>query len=440
MELQEIKPDNKKKLILANLKIAGKFFIAFLLAGVLVVAGLYGYKKWQEKQDYSNRYMLFFNDVYGTIKDNYWDSITDQQLVNLYVLAAQKITGVNIDNPPKEKKILEKLVDGLISKMDSDQKKVEFSSNLEDMVLANLEPFGRSRLYSQKDTTDLQNRVENVTGTDQYQILGVPKTASLDEINKVYNDQTAKLQNDKSEQAQKKLADLTHAYNTLSDTANKTNYDTTQAEPTLEGRLLSPEIFYLKMSKFSPTMVSELENVTQKVDKGNSLDTLIFDLRDNVGGLIDGLPYILGPFIGNNQYAYQFFQKGKTEDFKTVMGWMPSLVRYKKVIFLINENSQSSAEQMAAVMKKYHVGLVVGTKTRGWGTVEKVFEVNHQIDSSQKFSVYLVHHLTLREDGQPIEGRGVEPDIDISKPDWATQLYNYYHYQPLVDAVKNLLK
>jgi len=94
---------------------------------------------------------------------------------------------------------------------------------------------------------------------------------------------------------------------------------------------------------------------------------------------------------------------------------------------------------MAAVLKKYNVGIVVGTKTRGWGTVEKVFEIKNQFDSTEKYSAFLVHRLTLREDGQVIEGKGVEPLVNIQDPNWQKQLYTYFHYPGFIDAVSKVI-
>ena len=99
----------------------------------------------------------------------------------------------------------------------------------------------------------------------------------------------------------------------------------------------------------------------------------------------------------------------------------------------------SSAEVMAATLKKYNVGVIVGTNTKGWGTVEKVFELQNQIDKSEKYSVFLAHSLTLREDGKPIEGVGVEPGINITSKDWEKELYSRFGSQTLVDVLKEIL-
>ena len=422
-----------------------KYAIAICLAfTVLALVGGFAYSKFmpvQETQAYKSKYIAFQEEVFDTIKENYWEDLKDEQLVGLYVLAAQKaMGGAVIENPPKTREELMIYLDARLNEQESDQKRVKLSSNVADLVLANLQPFARSRLYSLKEQTALQNNLNNITETDQYQVLGVTKEATQSEIEQAYQKKSQEAKKDTTEAGKQILERITHAYNTLADQKVRATYDETKVEPTITGKLLTPEIYYVKMSKFSPTMVDELIAVTQKVDSGDRLNTLIFDLRDNVGGLIDGLPYILGPFIGPDQYAYQFFRKGEKKDFKTVTGWMQSLVRYKKVVVLINENTQSSGEVMAATLKKYNVGLLVGTRTRGWGTVERVYELKNQIDDSQKFSAFIVNNVTLREDGQPIEGKGVEPMINITDPKWETQLMDYYHYTPLVNAIKNLVK
>lgn len=385
-----------------------------------------------------NQYVSFLIEIYDKIKDNYWDKISDDNLINIYFLGLNKITNQPLITQPKNKTELQNLLTNLIQNETNDQKKKEMTITLAQIVLANLQPVSRSGLYSQKDETALKNNVENKTSADHYQELGVKKDATTEEIKVAYDQNIAKIKTDQSTTAAVKKQELTQAYLALSDTNNRQVYDTMGVDPTIEYKLLRPDIFYMHLKKFSPTTLDELAKITGKFDQGEVLNSLILDLRDNIGGVIDGLPYFLGPFIGNDQYAYQFFHQGDKTDFKTKTGWMPSLMRYKKIVVLINGGSQSSAEVMAATLKKYNVGILVGTTTKGWGTVEKVFSLNSQIDSSEKYSIFLVHSLTIREDGQPIEGKGVEPVININKPGWENQLLAYYRYNELIKAIKEV--
>ena len=124
---------------------------------------------------------------------------------------------------------------------------------------------------------------------------------------------------------------------------------------------------------------------------------------------------------------------------------MPGLIRYKRMVVLINNQTQSTAELMAAVITRSITSAWLSARLPR-GTIEKVFPLTKQIDppsdeagQSEKYSIFLVHSLTLREDGQPIEGNGVLPTINIKDKDWETQLYNYFHYPKLTTVVKQLL-
>jgi len=162
------------------------------------------------------------------------------------------------------------------------------------------------------------------------------------------------------------------------------------------------------------------------------------DLRGNIGGAVDILPYFLGFFIGQNQYAFDLFHQGESTPTKTLTGWLPSLVKYKKVVVLADGKTQSSAEVIAATLKKYNVGVLMGSTTKGWGTIENVFPLKTILDPNESYSAFMVHSLTLRDDNQPIEGRGVEPVIKLDDATWPQQLLNYYNYPPLVEALRQL--
>ncbi|MFH1601922.1 MAG: S41 family peptidase [Candidatus Shapirobacteria bacterium] len=428
------------------MKKKAKIFFSFLIL-LIFSAGIGLGLTWQAKKNiiapkaesYSDPYLAFLNEVYETISQNYWEKTDEEQLINLFVLASEKATGepLIVNNPKKDEFFNE--IASLLKNKKTDEEKKELAAQIADVTLANLKPFGRSRLYTQKEETALSKNVNNVTETDFYEILGVSKEAKEEEISRAYEGQKQELEKSQIPGDQEKLAQIEKAYGVLEDTESKQLYDQAKIEPTMTTKLLTPEILYLKISKFSPTTVEELQRVTQKFDQGETLDTLIIDLRDNIGGAIDGLPYFLGPFIGNNQYAYQFFHQGETTDYKTKTGWLGSLLRYKKVVVLINSNSQSSAEVMASVIKKYNVGILIGSPTKGWGTVEKIFPLKNQPSQKEKFSIFLVHSLTLREDGEPIEGHGVEPIINLSDPDWDKQLLDYFNYPQLISNLREII-
>jgi len=398
----------------------GKILIVVLIFVCVVGGGYILIKQQQKVNNYQDKYQKFVAEVWDKIQTNYWEKISDNDLSNLFLLATNKVLNKTLILKTPDK-------NGVLMLMTE----VEDKNNLPpiiDVVMANLKPFGRSRLYSLKEEKTLVNTVNNVNPESNYfDKLGVGKSATTAEIVKKYNEST-------------KTPEIEQAYKVLKNADSRQIYAISGVEPTIDYKLLSPSIYYVHMTKFSPTSLEEFVRVMNKVnDKGPNLDTLIFDLRGNIGGAIDQLPWFLGPFIGFDNYAYQFYQQGKKDDFKTTTGWLDSMVRYKKVVILIDEHSQSTAEVTAAVLKKYNVGVLVGNTTKGWGTIEKVFTLDNQIKTDEKFSLFLVHHVTVADDGESIEGRGIVPNISIKDPNWKRDLQSRFGSKEIVDEVEKIL-
>ena len=425
----------------------GRFFVLVIVALIVVSGGFFYLKTGKlpllgtitaQQKPAEDPYLAFLSEVYDKIKENYWDKISDEDLSTLYKLAAEKLEGKPQNLETKDKEGVKKMVAAIIKDKDT-AGKIDFSAKLEDIVLANLKPFGRSRLYTTKQEQALANAVQNVNPEkDLYASLGLTKGASQKEVEEAYKKKAEELKKDQTPEGKKKLEEISYAHDVLSDAARKQNYDKAGIEPTVFSKLVRPDIFYIHITRMSPTTLEEFQKAADSVNGKKGLNSLILDLRGNVGGAIDLMQYFLGPFIGPNQYAYDFYHQGDYTPFKTKTGWLPSLVQYKKVVVLIDGTMQSSAEVMAAALKKYNVGVLIGVPTKGWGTVEKVFNIDHQIDPNQKFSALIVHSITLRDDGQPIEGRGVDPTININDKDWQKQLLEYFNYPELGRAVKEM--
>ncbi|MBD3282638.1 MAG: DnaJ domain-containing protein [Candidatus Portnoybacteria bacterium] len=431
--MKKFKP-SKKQIIIG--------IIAFtLIFGGGITAGYFYFNQApsnQQAEQTQNKHHSFIGEIYDKIQEYYWEEVSDESLSNIFKLGAEKITGEPQELMQKNKQGVLSLFDKTTQGMD-EEKKNAFAVQLSNIVLVNLKPFKRSGLFTQKQEEELKNKVQNVNPeTDLYASLGLEKGAAQEEIDKAYKEKTEPLKNKGTEEAKQELKELDYAYNVLSNNQAKEIYDSSGTEPTILANLISPNILHLYMKRVSPTSVHDLKRVTEEYDKGEKLDTLILDLRKNIGGSLDILPYLLGPFIGNNQYAFELFQQGNHEPFKTKLGWLPSLVRYKKVVILTDKNTQSSAEVMAATLKKYNVGVLVGETTKGWGTIEKVYQIENQIDPEQKYSMFLVNHLTLRDDNQPIEGNGVDPLININDSNWKELLYKYFNSQRIVNVVEDI--
>lgn len=421
-----------------------KIFTKLLILIIVFTVGLglgreYLTKNQVTRQSEKNTPKAFVSEIYDKIKENYWDNISDAQLLDLFKLSMNKNGGnLTVAKLENKEKFLE-AVSSATAGMNEEQRS-QFLTAVAGSVLSSLAPAGRSGLYTQKEEDKLKNTVSNINPEkDLYKDLGLAKGASETAVQQAYLQKAAELANDKSPEAKEKLKTIAYAKDTLTQEYTKQRYDTNLVEPTIFTKIAEPGILYVQFKKFSPTSLDEFQKAFDDYKDSSGLNALIFDLRGNIGGAIDATAYFLGFFLGKGQYAFDFYHKGEYLPFKTATDKLSSISKYKQVVILVDQNTQSSAEMMAAALKKYHVGVVLGVPTKGWGTVERVFPLDNQISQKDKYSLFLVHSITLRDDNLPIEGRGVEPDISIKDTNWQQKLLLYFNNASLVSAISELL-
>ncbi|MDO8610822.1 MAG: hypothetical protein Q7R95_09850, partial [bacterium] len=223
-----------------------KILIVILIFGGIVGGGYLLIKRQQKVNSYQDKYQKFVAEVWDKIQGNYWDKISDNDLSNLFLLATNKVTAKTLTLKTPDKNGVLVLTDQVVDK-----------NNLPpiiDVVMANLKPFGRSRLYSLKEEKSLVDTVNNVNPESNYfDKLGVDKNATTEEIVKKYQEST-------------KTPEIEHAYKILKNEDSRQIYAVSGVEPTIEYKLLTPSIYYVHMTKFSPTSLEEFVRVMNKVN------------------------------------------------------------------------------------------------------------------------------------------------------------------------------
>lgn len=409
----------------------------WLILIIFSIGAGFGYSLELEQE--KNTPKAFLSESFEKIMENYWDNISEAQLIDIFRLATEKSGSKRLSVKIENK---EQLISELLSAQNnlSQDQKSKFIPLVLSTVLGSLNPAGRSGLFTTKQEEQLKNTVDNINPEkDLYKDLGVNKGASEAAVIDAFQKQEGQLKDQNTPEAKDKLKQLTYAKDVLTNKDEKQNYDQKGIEPTIFTKVVSSGILYLQFKKFSPTSLEEFQKAFESYQNNTGLYGLIFDLRGNIGGAIDATSYFLGYFLGKGQYAFDFYHKGEYQPFKTPTDKLPSIARFKQVVVLVDNQTQSSAEMMAAALKKYRVGVVVGVPTKGWGTVERVFPLENQISDTEKYSIFLVHSITLQDDNQPIEGRGVEPNINITNPNWEQQLFSYFRNNQLTEAVKSVI-
>jgi carboxyl-terminal processing protease len=180
--------------------------------------------------------------------------------------------------------------------------------------------------------------------------------------------------------------------------------------------------FYLDMNdrngrSCSKDVQKEIEKLKEDNVKG-----IILDLRDNGGGSLSDVVEIGGFFIDKGPITLVKSRDRKPEilaDLNSDVLWAGPLT------IMVNENSASASEILAAAMQDYKRAMIIGTPTFGKGTVQRFFDLDDAFNSpeGEKLgSIKITIQKFYRIDGTTTQKIGVIPDVII--PD----RYRYLEY------------
>jgi hypothetical protein len=430
----------------------GLIEVIVVAVGIALIGGYYWYTQtraaapapaaYKTQAEASNVYVRFDMEAYDSIAKNYWQTPTDAAMAQLYqssLVKALSLMGINDASttlPTDDRAGTAEMLENSFAYASTTDAKKDLAVGILQVALYNLPPAGRDELLSQTQQVALRQEVNNVNpSTNLYDNLGLPAGASVSAVNAAYAKESAALSASTSPAAKAQLAQISYAHQVLSDAQTKARYDTSQVEPTVFSTVMGTTL-YLYISKMSPTTLSEFQDALTNASTTAGLASMIIDLRGNIGGSLDDAASFLGYFLGPNQYAFDLYAQNTYNVVRTTGDQDPLLVRYRDLAVLTDGMTQSTAEILTASLKRYHIAYAVGATTRGWGTVENTFPLLTSTDASTTYALLLVHAITLRDDQQPIQGRGVDPDVNISDANWKSELSDYFTSPGIIAALK----
>lgn len=169
----------------------------------------------------------------------------------------------------------------------------------------------------------------------------------------------------------------------------------------------------------------------QELHKSGELGGVIIDIRSNGGGMLWDYQYVLGALVPSGGYHVTDarFKRGPGRfDYSPIMPQtMPTLEEEHEtvtepVVVLCNCNSVSMAEMTTMGVKVLENGTVIGTRT--WGgcsalSSSESYSQNYAgyvgIENVTPVYCYIPQEVTFSIlDGKILEGRGIEPDIEVA--------------------------
>lgn len=199
----------------------------------------------------------------------------------------------------------------------------------------------------------------------------------------------------------------------LEETFAKSTIITDQDKSKRIGYIYLPR-FYMDFNNSNGRKCSE--DIKKEIEKlkTQNVDGIIFDLRNNGGGSLRDVVKIGGFFIDKGPIVQVKQKNSKAE---ILSDTDPATIYDGPLIVMVNSQSASASEILAAAMQDYKRAVIVGTKSSyGKGTVQRFVDIDMFLPKEYS-DIKPLGHLKItiqkfyRINGGATQLRGVTPDI-----------------------------
>src|SRR3989339_475684 len=183
---------------------------------------------------------------------------------------------------------------------------------------------------------------------------------------------------------------------------------------TIRSKMLNGDVGYIQLTEFNASSDKDLDKALSELSK-KGMKSLVFDLRNNPGGLLDTAVNVCREFIGGNKVIV-FTQGRHKETRKDYNAYDKAPYEDLPIVLLVNRGSASGSEIVAGAMQDLKRALIVGTTTFGKGRVQSVFpltEGNALRLTTAKYYTPSGRSIHRNED---TGAGGIMPDVIIEVP------------------------
>ncbi len=134
-----------------------------------------------------------------------------------------------------------------------------------------------------------------------------------------------------------------------------------------------PQIGYIRLLEFGRKSTDEMRSALQSIN--GQVEALILDLRDNPGGLLDAAVDISDMFVGREVLVVETRRRDGTPTDQKFAKSKTEIDVHLPLVVLVNQNSASASEIVAACLQDYDRAVIVGQQTYGKGTVQDLIQL-----------------------------------------------------------------
>ncbi|WP_153732497.1 lmo1851 family serine protease [Sporosarcina obsidiansis] len=179
---------------------------------------------------------------------------------------------------------------------------------------------------------------------------------------------------------------------------------------TVYAEMLDDKIAHINITSFSENTYTELlDALNEMTEKG--MKGVLIDVRQNPGGILSGAIDISDLFVEEGKALFQTQEKGRPAEVYPASNGQKVNV---PVALIVDDGSASASEILAGALKESAKIPIVGVKTFGKGTVQTPTQLQ---DGS---NLKLTTAKWLTPNGNWIHKKGIEPDVKVPYPSYAT--------------------
>ncbi|WP_458355118.1 lmo1851 family serine protease [Peribacillus frigoritolerans] len=367
--------------------IMGIFLVIFLTAGITTIALTFGDEKVESLAPDKHAEFEKLYSTYDTIKDNYYEEIDEEKLVDGAINGMIK----SLDDP----------YSAYMDKKEASSFHESISSSFEGIGAEIQEQDGQIMVVS-----PIKGSPAEKAGVKPNDIIlsvdgkSVEGLSSSEAVLKIRGEKGTKVDLSISRAGESEPIKLTIKRDTIP-------IETVYAE------MLDDGVAKIQVTSFSEHTVQELKTALEEMSK-KDMKGLVLDLRGNPGGLLDQAIEMASLFIPNGEVVLQVEERsGKKDVYKSENDGELKI----PVVVLIDDGSASASEIVAAAVSESADIPLIGVKSFGKGTVQTA----QDFEDGSNFKYTAAKWLT--PEGNWIHKKGIKPDITVKLPDYASLPY-----------------
>lgn len=169
--------------------------------------------------------------------------------------------------------------------------------------------------------------------------------------------------------------------------------------------ILEEDVLYMKLG---PLNYHTKDKIVDTLNK-EIFRAIILDLRGNPGGLLSEAISIMNIFLDKGGVITSSFDKNGEENIHIAEGG--TLVNNKQIIVLTDAKTASSAEILASSLRDQSIAKIVGARTKGKGTIQKLLTFDNEGTATITSGYFKTPA------GAEIDKIGIEPDVCTAELD-----------------------